>query len=428
MSKTIIFAVLSCIVAMAAADVPVEGDVGSIEHCVASGEDGDECTSCFEEREEEEEEEGEEKQDADQSKIQQCIDKCSKSYTITQLADATMLNIECEMNGGEDCEETKYQRIALEPAAFCVDGCSCPNATGYMEAPEESDEEKADEDQKYDLKFWTEEGDINAYFHSGEVEIEAQEDGAEQVNEVTIQINYLVTEKKDDDAAEEEQQLMDCKVPYFISTGKVGGVVAASGTAQPEKPAVASAEGNGDLKLISSFPEASCTSFEEGTPEHCWLQCAANFSVVTEKNMFSFMTDASYPPSEGCVCQFGKGAQVGTGVDYVTAQVTFDEDANQMCTSTFDAELMTITTADMDYDGKFTIQWTTTGNTMCTSTYEVASGAVLGIAAPPAPTPADKKGSGGVVFGAIAGVVVCVALVVAVVKRKKNSGSYQGIP
>jgi hypothetical protein len=412
------------IVAMAAAQAPAEGDVGTIQHCVATGAEGDECSSCYEEREEEEEEEGEEKEDAGQSKIQQCIDKCSKSYTLTQLADATMLNIECEMNGGEECEETKYQRISLEPHAFCVDGCSCPNATGYMEAPEESDEEKADEDQKYELKFWTEEGDINAYFTGGMVEIKQKEDGEEDVNEVMLEIKYAVTEKKDDDQAEEEQREMDCKVPYFISDGKVGGIEAKSAEPFPGKAPVADMQGNGKLTLHGSFPEDDCSKFEKGTPEHCWLQCAAAWEVETEKNMFTFATAAGNV-DEDCVSHFGKGAQVGTGADYVTAQVTFDEDSFSMCTSTFDAELMTITTVDADYDNKFTIAWTTTEKKTCTSTYSVTSGAVLGIERPDEPA---KKNGGGVAAGVIIGVIVCVAAIVVVVKRQRTAGSYQGIP
>ena len=48
----------------------VEGDIGTIQHCVPTGADGDECQSCFEEREEEEEEEGEEKQGEDQAPVQ----------------------------------------------------------------------------------------------------------------------------------------------------------------------------------------------------------------------------------------------------------------------------------------------------------------------------------------------------------------------
>ena len=52
--------------------ITVEGDIGTIQHCVPTGEDGDECKSCIEEREEEEEEEGEEKQGEDQAPVQVC--------------------------------------------------------------------------------------------------------------------------------------------------------------------------------------------------------------------------------------------------------------------------------------------------------------------------------------------------------------------
>jgi len=404
---------------------PVEGDMGTIQHCVPTGEDGDECKSCFEEREEEEEEEGEEKEAEDQAPVQKCIDKCSQAYTITQLADATLLNIECEMNGGEDCEETKYQRIALEPQVGCVDGCSCPNATGYMVAPEANDEEAADEDQKYELKFWTEEGAVNTYFTGGEVEIVQAKDGAENTNEVTLEIKYQVTEKKDDDAAEEEQREMECRVPYFISAGKVGGVTAKSGEPAPEKQPVAQAHGNGRLEMINTFPEDECSGFNESSKDACWLECAAAFAAETTNGSFTFAPEGA-AISDDCTCHFGKGAQVGYGEEYSTAQITFNEDSFQMCTPVFNAELLEIDVANTNYDGAFTIQWTTENKQVCTSTYKVASGAVLGIS-PPIVPPASKK-TGGVVAGTVIGVVVVVVAVVAVFKRRGNAGSYQGIP
>jgi len=416
---------ISVALARAQTVVPVEGDIGTIQHCVPTGEDGDECKSCIEEREEEEEEEGEEKQGEDQAPVQKCIDKCSQSYTITQLADATLLNMECEMNGGEDCEETKYQRIALEPQVGCLDGCSCPNATGYMEAPEANDENAADEDQIYELKFWSEDGAINSYFTGGEVEIKQAEDGAEEVNEVTLEIQYTVTEKKDDDAAEEEQREMDCKVPYFISTGKVGGIEAKSGEPAPEKQPYAQTKGNGKLEIIGTFPEDDCSAFEEGSVDACWMECAAAFATETINNTFTFAPEGA-AISEDCTCHFGKGAQVGYGEDYSTAQITFNEDSYQMCTSVFDAELLTINVANDAYANAFTIEWTTEAKTTCTSTYKIASGLVLGQS--PAPIPAGSKAGGGVVAGTIIGVVVVVAAVVAVFKRRGNAGSYQGIP
>jgi hypothetical protein len=61
--------------------------------------------------------------------FQKCVDMCSSSgYRIEQLEEGTYTNIECEMNGGEDCEETVYQRIALTHD-ISVNGCSCPNVS-----------------------------------------------------------------------------------------------------------------------------------------------------------------------------------------------------------------------------------------------------------------------------------------------------------
>jgi len=424
MKTATLLVLISIALAKAQTAVPVEGDIGTIQHCVPTGADGDECQSCFEEREEEEEEEGEEKQGEDQAPVQKCIDKCSQSYTITQLADAMLLNIECEANGGEDCEETKYQRIALEPQVGCVDGCSCPNATGYMEAPEANDENAADEDQKYELKFWAEDGVVNPYFTGGSVEIKADEDGGD--NDVSLEIEYTVTEKKDDDAAEEEQREMECRVPYFISTGKVGGIEAKSGEPAPEKQPTAVASGNGRLEIVGTFPEDGCSAFEAGSKDECWLACAGAFATETSNNSFTFAPEGA-AISEDCTCHFGKGAQVGYGEAYTTAQITFDEDSYQMCTSVFDAELLEINVKNADYENQFTIAWKTEAEQTCTSTYKIASGKVLGVAPPVIPG-GNSKAGGGVVAGTIIGVVVVVAAVVAVFKRRGNAGSYQGIP
>lgn len=401
-------------------NLKAEGDVGTIAHCIPNGEDGDECKSCFTERSEEEEKEGDEKT---QSPLQSCLDKCAAGYRVTQLGPETLHNIECEMNGGEDCEETKYQRIALEPQVGCVDGCSCPNATGYMEAPDDAD---ADADaETYVLQFWQDDGEVNTYYTGGTLEIKSNEGGGgggEDINEVTLAIKYVVLEIKDDDAQEQEQVEMQCSVPYFIEAGTVGGVVAKSGAPAPApgKQPVAQASGNGKLERTGTSPVDRCHSsnFEKGTPDACWLECSEMFSVITKNNTFIVSPD-KHEISDGCACNFGNGYQLGYGHSYSAAQVTF-EVGTPLCTPIFDSELMNVS---ISANGLLTLSWTTAldSTLRCTSAYKVTSGSVLGVS-----STGRVKGSGAVVGGIlIAVILVVVAIFVAVHRGGTQHGAYQ---
>jgi hypothetical protein len=413
--------VLSLIIATSIAK-----DVGTISMCVPNADDENECKSCYEEREEQEEENGEEAQPEVGAGVQQCIDKCAAAgYRITELDDVTKLNIECTYEGNDGCEEIPYEVIDFSPNEACIDGCSCPNATGYYPKPEENDENKEEEKKEYWLEFWDMDGAVdNNYDFGSKVRIEAGEDGAENVNQVTIELKYTVEEIKDDDENQVVQNEMNCEVPFFISTGKVGGIEAASGSEVPEAPVKPFIESEGDLTFVKVEP-ASCGEFEAGTVDFCTLHCNKQLKVTTNNETFDmdpFGTD------DQCTCQMGKGFQSGGWAPtYTKAQVRFGENHIDMCTSDFNSQVAEVNVANEEHGNAFTISYTLTDEaaTQCVASYRIAKGAVLGVKSPSA---SSGAGNGAAVGGIIVGVIAIVAAIVFVVKRSGAKKSYQGIP
>jgi len=380
-----VVASLALLVTLAAADLaPVPGDVGTVEHCIPSGEEGDECESCFQEREAEEGEEGEEK-NAIESPTQECLDKCSHGYRITQL------------NNSVDANGIAYRNIALEPTLSCIEGCHCPTATGIFAEPEVNDENGAEVEEVYTLSFADKVGNKDAGYLEGSVTITyADGDGVEAANQVAMAVTYNSIEKKidGDGNVEERIEKQECTVKYFISSGKVGGIAGKSSAVVPAAEQH-SGELSGLIAMVEdTVPVNNCTArdFAEGSTDMCMYQCAQAYQVNTVNNSMVLVPKRSFI-SANCLCHFGIGFQEGSGVDFDRAMISFAPDSTSMCSSTFAGNLSELNQATTT-EGNFapiTMSMTTSAGKYCTYSYEIGSGDVLGLG-PSADEESNYKG------------------------------------
>jgi len=362
------------LVALAAAEadvLPTPGDVGTIEHCIPTGAEGDECESCFQEREEDEEENGEEK-NVIESPTQQCLDKCSHGYRIMQ------------MNNTVDADGIEYRNINLLPTLSCMEGCHCPTATGIFAEPEVNDEGGQEQEEVYTLTFTDRNGERDAGYLAGSVTVTyADGDGVAIANQVAMEVTYNTMEigKDGDGNREERVEREECVIKYFIASGKVGGIVGKSAEVNPPSEQHEGELGGLIAMKEDAIPVNNCTArdFAEGSTDSCMYQCAQAYSVNTVNNAMVLVPQKSYV-SSSCLCHFGIGYQVGSGADFDKAMISFAPDSAAMCSSTFAGNISELNQAQtLDTVTPITLSMTTSAGKVCTYNYEIASGDVLGM-------------------------------------------------
>lgn len=264
-------------------------------------------------------------------------------------------------------------------------GCGCPNATGYAKYEQKDDDAAEQEMAEYQLKFWTSDGSINSYFSGGMVKMvreEAEEDYANQqtTNDVMLQLAYLTTETNDDGEAEQMEE--NCESKYYLDSGKFDGFSAQSGSSVPSQNSGPVLSTTGDVEIVSS--SSGCSSFSSGSADECFYHCIQKLEVDTTNGTFIMKSHAGNADIDNCDCYKGYGAQISVAPNFIStgAFVSFDESAStEVCSSVFDgiSTIANITGLTSGSNPGFKMNWRTSNNAICTATYEVISGNVLGL-------------------------------------------------
>lgn len=349
--------------------VPAVGDVGTISHCIPGTDDdaAEECESCFREREEKEDENGEMKNEI-MSSTQMCIDTCSHSgYRITQLAPVNVTD-------PDSGTAAIHRQILLEPNVACVDGCHCPTATGSYEEPVPEDDDGYDDDdgvepERYDLIFHDKFGNVDGGYVEGELNIEAfDKDGLSRTNAVHLKIAYKTLEVKQDEDGEREEEVKieDCRVQFFIDSGKVGGIAATSGAMPSAVVPVTEGYDYGVVEMVAGGDDAkaNCTAddFEVDSADWCSYKCAQKYSVQRIDASMWYMPSVRFV-SLNCLCSIGIGSvqQKDSAGHY--GMVSFDP-TDEICTSKFDSTNAVNALAGNAAYGGTVLQWTPHGPTV----------------------------------------------------------------
>jgi len=417
MMKSVACIALIALVGSAAATiVPTVGDIGTLQF--SSSEDS---TTCSAQRAADEGEEGEDVGSTAPSQV--CLDKCSHNgYTVTQEA-----NTEVTVDGAV----TNYRNIKLSPMNMaCIEGCECPEGKGTMEEPEASDDQQA---EVYVMTFFDRMNKTDKGYLAGELTVDYTEG---EVDQIQLSVDYFAHETKD---GKEEAREEQCLIKLFIATGKIGGITAASGAANPDPVQYHVGESLGGVDMVhEKSPAQGCAFGEEPADETeeadwCMYKCAQGYTVNIIDTTIVMIPKETFI-SLNCMCEVGYGVQNAGTSDtskFVEAEVSFTQAVSNMCSSTFVGEiaLVDVKATNAEANNAFTMKfatsaWTEASKQYCTYKYKVNSGEVLGIEAS---IDSEDESKGKVAFAMFLAVFVLFAFFVPGCLPKKGR-NYDSVP
>jgi hypothetical protein len=254
-------------------------------------------------------------------------------------------------------------------------------------AYEASDDQQA---EVYTLSFVDRRQQTDKGYLSGELEVDYT-DG--EINQVSLTVDYFATETKD---GKEEAREEQCILKFYIASGKIGGIEAASGEPNPTPLVYHVGESVGGVDMIhDKSPAQGCTfgtapadASEEA--DWCMYKCAQGYTANIVNTSIVLVPKETFI-SLDCMCEVGYGVQTAGGSDiskFTHAEVSFTQAVTNMCSSTFVGEsaLVEVVSKNPEFSNAFTMRfptskWTTDSKSYCTYRYAVSSGEVLGVEA-----------------------------------------------